>query len=176
MKLYVVRHGQTDWNVQNKVCGITDVELTEEGKAQAEKVADTLSGNHIDLILSSPLKRAMQTAEIISRKCGTDLQVESRLTEQNYGIYEGVDRANERFLQNKRQFAFRYPGGESMMQVAYRIYGLLDRLKETYSEKNILLVTHGGVCRVIKTYFEDMTNDAFFRYSPPNVGLEIYEI
>jgi len=58
------------------------------------------------------------------------MQVDERLIEQNYGIYEGVDRKDEAFLKNKRDFAYKYPNGESMMQVAYRVYGLLNEIKE----------------------------------------------
>lgn len=176
MKLYVARHGQTVWNVRDKVCGITDVELTEEGKAQAKILAEKVSACKVDVILASPLKRAQQTANIIAERNSLPVITEPQLIEQNYGIYEGVDRHSEGFLSNKRQFAFRYPGGESMMQVAYRIYGLIDRVKAQYSGKNVLLVTHGGVCRVIRTYFTDMTNDQYFNYSAENCQLEEYEL
>ena len=98
------------------------------------------------------------------------------LIEQNYGIYEGVDRKEPQFLNNKRNFAYRYPGGESMMQVAYRIYGFIDKIKEEYPEKTILLISHGGVCRIIRTYFTDMTNEKFFHYTLENAKCEEYEL
>lgn len=176
MKIYVARHGQTEWNVQNKVCGITDVGLTEEGIRQAEELAALVQKCSIDIILSSPLKRAIETGKIVAERNHIAMQIEPLLVEQNYGIYEGVDRKDTRFLNNKRNFAFKYPNGESMMQMAYRIYGLVDTIKETYPGKNVLLVTHGGVCRIIKTYFEDMTNDAFFYYSPDNCKLAEYNL
>ncbi len=173
--LYVVRHGQTIWNLQNKVCGITDVELTELGKEQAKALANEVQGNSISLIISSPLKRAVETSQIISEICDIPFEIDKRLIEQNYGIYEGVDRKKEEFLNNKRQFAFKYPNGESMMQVAYRVYGLLEELKCKYSDKNVLVITHGGVCRIINTYFRDMTNEEFFHYTLQNARLEKYE-
>ncbi|MBQ8392436.1 MAG: histidine phosphatase family protein [Clostridia bacterium] len=176
MKLYVARHGETTWNVEWRVSGITDVELTERGREQARAAADILKNEGIEIVIVSPLKRAMHTAEIINEKCNALMKIDNRLTEQNYGVYEGVHRKSEGFLGNKRQFAFRYPGGESMMQVAYRVYSLLDELREKYSDKNVLLVTHGGVCRVIKTYFEDMTNEEFFNYSQDNCALAIYDV
>lgn len=176
MKIYVARHGQTEWNVQNKVCGITDVCLTETGIKQAEILATAVQDYSVDLILSSPLKRAVETGKIVAEQNHIPMQIEPLLVEQNYGIYEGVDRKDARFLNNKRNFAYKYPGGESMMQTAYRIYGLIDKIKQTYQGKNVLLVTHGGVCRIIKTYFEDMTNDAFFYYSPENCKLEEYTV
>lgn len=176
MKLYVTRHGETSWNVQNKVCGATDVELTEKGRGQARALADTLNSRHIDIIISSPLKRAMETSRIIAEGRDIPILTDQRLTEQDYGIYEGVDRKDERFLANKRNFAYRYPDGESMMQVAHRTYGLIEELREKYPDKTVLLVCHGGVCRVMNTYFRDMTNDEFFYYSLGNCMLEEYEL
>ena len=99
---------------------------------------------------------------------------DNRLMEQDYGIYEGVDRKNEDFLRNKKNFAFRYPSGESMMQTAVRVYGLLDEIREKEAGKNVLLVSHGGVCRVIRSYFVDMTNEEYFNYTQ-NGALEVYE-
>lgn len=176
MKLFVARHGQTTWNVQNKVCGITDVELTEKGIEQAKKLADIVKKHHIDTIISSPLKRAIKTSQIVADKNNITLQIEESLIEQNYGIYEGVDRKNKNFLDNKRNFAYRYPNGESMMQVAYRIYGLIDKIKEQYQGKNILIISHGGICRIIRTYFIDMSNDEFFNYTLGNGKIEEYEL
>lgn len=174
--LYVARHGQTIWNAQNKVRGITDVDLTEKGIKQAEKLAIKVKEKAIDIIISSPLKRAVATSEIIAKICNVDIEIDNRLVEQNYGIYEGVDRKNVNFLMNKKNFAYKYPSGESMMQVAYRIYGFINDIKEKYTNKNVLIITHGGVCRIINTYFNDMTNDEFFNYTLENGKLEEYEI
>ncbi len=176
MKLYVARHGQTVWNAKNKVCGITDVELTEKGIEQANVLAQMVAGRNIDMILTSPLKRAVETGRIVAECCKIPMKVEARLIEQNYGIYEGIDRRNVDFLGNKRNFAYRYPGGESMMQVAYRIYGLLDDIKEEYVGKNVLIISHGGVCRIIRTYFHDMTNEEFFQYTLENGRLEEFDL
>lgn len=175
MKLYVARHGQTVWNAQNKVCGVTDVELTEEGIEQAEKLADIVPDN-IDVIITSPLKRAIETGKIVAEKNNIPMYIEELLFEQNYGIYEGIDRKDSQFLNNKRNFAYRYPDGESMMQVAYRIYGFIDKIKKEYQGKNVLLISHGGVCRIIRTYFIDMTNEEFFNYTLKNGELEEYEL
>lgn len=175
MKLYVARHGQTVWNAQNKVCGVTDVELTEKGIEQAEKLADIVPDN-IDIIITSPLKRAIETGKIVAEKNNIPMYIEELLIEQNYGIYEGIDRKDPQFLNNKRNFAYRYPDGESMMRVAYRIYGFIDKIKKEYQGKNVLLISHGGVCRIIRTYFIDMTNEEFFNYTLKNGELEEYEL
>ena len=65
MTLYLTRHGETEWNVQNKICGITDVELTDKGRAQAKELGEKLRDYKIDLIVSSPLKRALETARMV---------------------------------------------------------------------------------------------------------------
>lgn len=174
--LYIARHGQTVWNAQNKVCGITDVELTDKGREQAKALALKVADKNIDVIISSPLKRAIETSKIVSEICNTPMEIDARLIEQNYGIYEGVDRKDEAFLNNKRNFAYKYPEGESMMQVAYRVYGLIDEIKSRYKNKNVLLISHGGVCRVINTYFRDMTNEEFFDFTLKNGELEEYRM
>ena len=176
MRLYVARHGQTLWNVENKVCGRTDLPLTEEGHLQAELLAERIAGLDMDVILASPMLRARQTAEPAARLKNLPVLTDDRLIEQDYGIYEGVDRLDSGFLSNKRQFAFRYPGGESMMDVAHRVYGLIEELKQRYPDKNVLLVCHGGVCRLIRTYFEDMTNEEFFCYSEENANVREYTL
>ena len=176
IRLLVARHGQTQWNAENKVCGRTDLPLTELGIQQAQNLADILGKDTVDIILSSPLERAYHMSRIISAACGAEVLTDYRRIEQNYGIYEGVDRKDPGFLENKRHFAWKYPGGESMMQLAHRVYGLLDELRERYDGKTVLLVCHGGVCRVIHTYFADMTNEEYFRYSPDNASVMTYSL
>ncbi len=176
MNLYTARHGETAWNRENRVCGLTDLPLTDRGREQARALAELVSSRSIHRIFASPLKRARETAEIVGARIGLPIQVERRLIEQNYGIYEGVDRGDQGFLANKRCFAYRYPGGESMMQVAYRTYGLIEEAREKYPEENVLFVCHGGVCRAIHTYFRDMTNEAFFRFSMKNCELGEYQL
>ena len=176
MILYAARHGETLWNAENRICGITDLPLTEKGLLQAGELAASLENAGIRRIVSSPLIRAQQTSGIISRRCNISVETDERLREQNYGIFEGLDRGTPAFLENKRHFAVRYPGGESMMDVACRVYSLLEELKRMPSADTTLLVCHGGVLRVLRTYFTDMTNEVYFHYSPPNCFAEQYEL
>ena len=176
MRLFAARHGQTQWNVDNKICGVTDVPLTEEGWAQARALAEKTVDLELDLVICSTMLRAKQTASAVAEKLNIPVIEDARLVEQNYGIYEGMDRKTAGFLENKRHFAVRYPGGESMMDLAGRIYPLLREIKENYPEKCVLLACHGGVCRVIRTFFVPMTNDEYFAYSPENCSLACYEL
>ena len=176
MKLYVARHGETAWNAENKICGRTDLPLTDRGIRQAKALAENMAGTPIDRIIASPMIRAQQTAAAVSEVLGIAVQTDARLIEQNFGIFEGKDRKDPGYLANKRMFAYRYPGGESQMDVAYRVYGLIEELKEKYPDESILLVCHGGVCRSVRTYFEDMTNDEYFYFSEENANARMYEL
>lgn len=176
MKIFMARHGQTQPNVENNVCGRTDVPLTETGLKQAEKLADNACGKNIELIVVSPMIRARQTAQIVADRYGIPVIVDDRLIEQSAGIYEGKSRDNTDYIANKRKFCYRYPGGESMMQVAQRVYNRIDDIRRNYSDKNVLVVCHGGVCRVARTYFMDMENEEFTLYTPDNATLTEYEV
>lgn len=177
MKIYVARHGQTEWNALNKICGAPDVPLTELGMQQAEELADKVENLGIVLIIASTMLRARQTAAAVSRRIGVEVLTDPRLVEQKYGIYEGKDRKDPGFLENKRHFAYRYPGGgESMLDVGYRIFDFFHDLKKEYPDRTVLIVCHGGVCRLVRAYFENMTNDEYYHYSEPNAAVRAYEL
>ena len=144
MKLYVVRHGQTDYNIDNKVCGISNVELTDLGKQQAIKAREQLEDQKIDYIFASPLQRAYDTAKIINEKYHLNIQIDSRVQEINFGQFEGVIN-NKEFQYYKQNHALHYPQGESLFQVVHRVYSFLEELENKYPDKNILVVCHGGI-------------------------------
>ena len=161
-KLYFTRHGETVWNVENKICGMTDSPLTERGRAQARALGQKVKagGYAIDEILYSPLSRAADTAKAIADATGIPARCEPRLREQCFGKYEGTPRNGEKFRISKTCFADRYDGGESMLQLAQRIYNLLDELRDQ-PDKTYLLVAHNGIARVVESYFHDMTNEEY---------------
>ncbi len=170
--VYFIRHGQTVWNVQHRIAGITDVELTEEGYRQARAAAEELrnSGIRIDEIWSSPLRRASETARILSEATGIPWRSEPRLKEQNFGRWEGKATVDEGLILEKQQFTRRCGGGESMLQVAQRVYDVLDELKWE-PDRTRILVAHNGIARVVRSYFEEMTNEEFARWTVPNCRL-----
>ncbi len=171
-RIYFVRHGETVWNVENKICGMTDSPLTENGRAQARQTGALVhaSGLHIDEILYSPLSRAADTAKAIAADTGIPAREEPRLREQCFGKYEGTPRDGAEFKVSKTHFADRYDGGESMLQLAQRLYNLLDELK-TDENKTYLLVAHNGIARVVQSYFYDMTNEEYAAFGIQNCEL-----
>ncbi len=176
MKIYMARHGQTQLNAEDRVCGRTEVPLTELGLQQAEKLADNARGKNIDIIVVSPMLRARQTAKAVADRYNIPMVVDERLIEHSAGSFEGARRTDPDYMANKRKFCWRYPGGESMFQVAQRVYNRLDDIRKNYAGKNVLVVCHAGVCRVARTYFEDVENEDFSAYSPDNASLTEYEI
>jgi len=177
---YMARHGLTDWNLVPKVQGATDIPLNEGGIKQAHALAEYIktSGIKIDKILCSPLSRAAETARIVSEINNIPLQVEPRLIEQNFGKWEGWSKENAKdasFHLAKQQFMNSYETGESMFRLAQRIYNFLDELKNTDSDETYLLVTHGGIARVVQSYFYDMTNDEFASFILNNCEIREYK-
>ena len=173
--LYFTRHGETVWNVENKICGMTDSPLTARGQQQARQLGELVrdSGLHIDEILYSPLSRAADTAKAIAAATGLPARCEPRLREQCFGKYEGTPRDGAEFRISKTHFADRYDGGESMMQLAQRIYNLLDELRQD-ENKTYLLVAHNGIARVVESYFHDMTNEEYSAAGIKNCELVEY--
>lgn len=178
MKLFVTRHGETPMNAARVVCGRTDIDLTEKGVEQAIEAGKRLIGKGICRIIASPMIRAQHTARLIAEQIGVDpaaIETDLRLIEQDYGIYENTDWDGGAFNANRSQLAVRCPGGESKMDMAGRLYPLLNELKAQGGEP-ALLVCHGAVCRVIHTYFYDMDNDAFAAFRLPNCATTEYEL
>ncbi len=175
--IYFVRHGQSLWNVENKICGATDIELTALGHEQAIETGREILRLRIiaDEILYSPLVRAAETARHISELTGIPRRAEPRLTEQNFGKYESTPRNGEEFFLAKQQFMNRFEGGESMMQVCQRIYNLLDDLKQESDRKTYILVAHNGIARVLNSYFYEMTNAEFAAFGVRNCAIVRYD-
>lgn len=174
-KIYFTRHGQTFWNVENKICGATDIGLTALGHQQARELGEKIKAEKlpIDRILCSPLSRAKDTAQEIANITGLPMRVEERLREQNFGHFESTPRDGDEFKIAKTHFIDSYDGGETMLKLAQRIYNLLDDLKK--DDLTYLLVAHNGISRIIRSYFYDMTNEEFAAYGIKNCEILTFE-
>lgn len=173
---YFVRHGETVWNVENKICGATDSPLTEKGKEQARELGKQIASEGIkfDEILYSPLSRAKDTAMIISSETNVPARAETRLTEQNFGKWEGTARNGVEFKADKENFATDYEGGESMLRLCQRIYNLLDDIK-LEKDKTYLLVAHNGIARAVNSYFNSMSNKEYASFGIKNCEIIRYD-
>ena len=175
--IYFVRHGETVWNVENKICGSTDIELTERGHQQAVETGKKIlaEGIQADEILYSPLVRAAETARHISEITGIPARVEPRLKEQCFGKWEAAPRDGEEFQKAKGEFCCRYEGGESMLRLAQRIYNLLDEIRGEPGDRTYILVAHNGISRVVHSYFYEMTNAEYAAFGVENCAVLRYD-
>ena len=150
LHLMLVRHGETEWNVQRRYQGQSDVPLSELGVWQAKLVAERLADQKIDVVYASDLKRAWETAQIIVAKNGLNILSEPRLRELKFGILEGLtfDEAQEQYPELIAAWLGDFhqtpQGGETIDLFNARIVSLLEDLKQEHDEQTVLLVAHGG--------------------------------
>ena len=152
IKLFLVRHGQTQWNLEGRYQGITNTKLTKEGEKQAELAAKYLSRVDFAGFYSSPIGRTIETAETFKKILNKDYQIKGNLKELNFGKWEGLvfDDIIAKYgtdFQNWIKNPFENPptGGESFNDIIKRGSQEIDNiLKENEDDSNILLITHGG--------------------------------
>jgi broad specificity phosphatase PhoE len=142
-RLELVRHGQTDWNLAGRVQGSTDIPLNDAGRAQAHEAGRRLASSHWDLIVTSPLSRAHETARIIAREIGVaEPLVIDALQERSFGTAEGLTGPE---LDERRGRGEDVRGRERRHAVVERVRPALEQLAADYPDAAILVVTHGGV-------------------------------
>ncbi len=154
MKLYFVRHGQTEANVNHLFNGRNERDLTEFGIEQANSLANRMKTISIDLIFSSPLKRARHTASILNIN-NIEIVFDDRIIERDYGKFtlKSVD-----LIKDRRNKLFDLENNEikeieSYKSIYDRVGSFIEEIKEKYADKNILVVTHGDVVIAIQEYF-----------------------
>lgn len=176
MYIYVIRHGQTDWNAQKKLLSITDLPLNSEGIKQCEEAEKLVKNLNYDIVISSPKLRTKQTLEIINSK-NIPVVYDDRLIERNARSLEGIDVNSFNYRQYWTLGKDKMEDSETMEECKIRVYEFLDELKEKYKDKNILLVTHNGICRIINTYFNGFPRRGdIFNNGQNNAELKMYEL
>ena len=177
MILYVVRHGQTIWNLEKRVQGITDIPLTEVGIESAKELKELVDTLNIDVVISSPLKRARDTAKILIDS-KLPINIDDRIKERDWGMNEGalieaVDRWDcwDVILNTKVQNI------ECLQDFMYRVSSFIEEIKEKYKDKNVLVVTHSAVIRVIHYMLGNIPEDGnLSRINIPNLRIIEYKI
>jgi broad specificity phosphatase PhoE len=154
---YLVRHGETAWNAEGRLCGRTDIELNDAGRRQAERLGERLRALPPSAIYTSPLRRTVETAAIIARGTGVPPVIDARLVELNYGEWEG-----RTFADVKSQDAGLYgrwdrdparvapPEGESGLEAIARVAPFLDEVRARHAgeHEHVIVVTHKTICRL----------------------------
>ena len=143
----LLRHGQTDWNINFLLQGVTDIPMNQTGIDQVRLAASAIRKQDWDLVLTSPLGRARQTAEILLEEVGFDSMIEEQLLiERSFGEAEGLSHDQWR---EKYSNLDEIPGGESRTELAARSQLLLDTVANQYAGKRVLAVSHGALIRTL---------------------------
>lgn len=153
MKLFLIRHGQTDWNLNRRFQGQSDVPLNETGRQQANALAGRLSNQSFDAIYSSDLRRAAETAGMI---CASKIHFGTGLREVNFGDWEGLtyDEIKERYPDSlatweRNVYSSSPPNGETLEDLEKRVQSFLNDLIQKHNDQTVLVVAHGGVLQVL---------------------------
>jgi len=181
-RLFIVRHGEINFNTEGRYAGSVDVELNGKGLRQARDIANEVSGLNIDFIISSPFKRCGRMANIIHEIINAPIVIMDEFRERGVGVFEGLTREEakrkypELWAKNiTRIYNDAPPGGETIKEVENRVFAGLKKVREKYDGKNVLIVTHAFVGKMIHKFFHDMTKKQFFEYKIDNAKVIEYD-
>ena len=179
--LILVRHGETNWNVAGRLAGLIDeAVLTDEGEKQAIALSKKLKNLKIDLIYTSELKRAIQTARIIAKHLKKKVIRSAAFNERSWGIFEGKNwektknvliRTYETDRDNLRP-----EGGETYQEFKKRVFWEIEKIIKIEDGRKILIVTHGGVVRVLIKFLKNLSDQEMQGIKVYNTSLTIFKM
>ncbi len=177
MILYVVRHGKTQWNLEHRCQGVSDIPLTDEGRQEASKLYPLVKQLNVDVVFSSPLSRAYETAKLIVNN-EIPINIDDRLTERDWGMNEGmkIDEVDQYdcwdvILNTNVQNI------ERVQDFMKRISEFIEDIKSKYPNSKVLVVAHSAVLRVIHYLLGTIPEDGdLTRINIPNLRVIEYEV
>jgi len=177
-EIILIRHGETEWNSQQRMQGHSNSDLSSVGQAQIQALGQWMKNVPFDLIYSSDSLRAKQTAEAITQFSGHELQFDQRLREKNLGVFEGLtsEEARERHPEVFRLFKtagskYVIDEGESTQQLQDRALEIVNEIRIKHPEERVLLVTHGGFIRVVMKHSLGLSLETPTRFLIRNTGV-----
>ena len=180
-QLIIIRHGETEWNLEGRIQGHLDSPLTETGRAQAEAIAERLQTVEVNALYSSDLGRAYTTAQFVSHKTGQVILTDKRLRELYLGKFEGLteEDVEKRFPEayvylKKADPGYIYPGGESKEQFSLRVISCLEELMVKHEGEQIVVITHGGALSRLIRYTLGMPVVGSNEYKTCNAALNVF--
>ncbi|MBE5802416.1 MAG: histidine phosphatase family protein [Clostridiales bacterium] len=184
MKLFITRHGETDFNVQRRYAGQADVPLNETGVCQARELAEVLATESFDVIITSPLTRARQTAEAVRQyHPETPLAVMPEFAERHLGVYEGLtgQEAQQCYPDLWARYCTRQTddaptGGETVRQCDDRVAAGLAKLRATCGDKQVLLICHGFVSKAIHRQLGGLSYEEMYAFNLANCQVAVYDL
>jgi alpha-ribazole phosphatase len=182
-RLILIRHGETDWNVDGRWQGHADIPLNERGRAQAERIAQSLSGVEFAAIYSSDLARARQTAEVLSQVVRLPVQTDARLREIDQGAWQGlklveIEAQYAEAFHRRRQSPLTVapPGGETVMQVRTRVLAAIQDILSAHPCQTVAVVSHGFALALILTHYRGIEIERVWELIPKNGEINTLEL
>lgn len=182
-EIVLVRHGETESNVRGTYLGWTDVPLNETGMLQALAAREKLIDEDFDVCISSPLIRALNTAQIILKGRKLEIITDDRLKERNFGVWDDLtydEIVNGYPLEHKKWLEdlnnYEVANGESFSGSYRRIVGFADYLADKYKDQKVLVVTHSGCIRKFLAYLTGMGIDGVWHFKVDNAKINRVEI
>jgi len=177
-EIILIRHGETEWNSQKRMQGHSNSNLSEVGRGQIQALGELLKNVSFDHIYSSDSLRTSQTAEAITQYSGHTLQFDQRIREKNLGVFEGLTstEAKERHPEVYRLFKtaganYVIDEGESTQQLLERALEFIEEIRLRHPQERVVMVTHGGVVRVLMKHALGLSIDAPTRFIIKNTGI-----
>ena len=178
----LVRHGETEWNRREIFRGRADVELNERGREQAKALGAALEGRNLDAVYSSPLSRAVETAEAIAQPHGVPVEIEDGFIDFDYGIWQGLlrDEVQQRYPRvyrdwTERPHTVKIEGGESLRMVRRRAMQALIRIVGRHQDGTVVIVAHRVVNKVVLCAVLELANSHFWRIRQDTCALNVFE-
>lgn len=177
-EIILIRHGETEWNSQLRMQGHSNSALSAVGRGQIQALGEWMKNVSFEHIYSSDSLRARQTAEAITQYSGDTLQFDQRIREKNLGVFEGLTsiEARERHPEIYRLFKtgganYVIDEGESTQQVLDRALEFIEEIRLRHPEQRVVMVTHGGVVRVLMKHTLGLSLDAPTSFLIKNTGI-----
>ncbi|OQX65092.1 MAG: alpha-ribazole phosphatase [Anaerolinea sp. 4484_236] len=182
-RLLLVRHGETDWNLEHRFQGQSDIPLNETGQQQAVALGKRLAGEEMDAIYASDLRRTWQTALQIVAQHDLEIIPEPRLREMSFGRWEGLTfrqmtEEEPRIIDGWGEFMNTVgpPEGESIPVFAARLQTALDVIAAAHPDQTVLLVTHGGVIMLLLCLFMEIPVERYWRFRVSQASISVVDV
>ncbi len=176
-RIILIRHGETDWNVEGRWQGQADVPLNSRGRQQAAQLAQSLADIGITVIVSSDLSRATETAEELARVTGLGIQLDPRLREIHQGEWQGqcismiqANYSEALRLRQENPAAIAAPGGETAAQVLARVLGAVEEILLKYPNDTVAVISHGYAIALLIAYYRQVPIEEAWNLIPSNGG------
>ena len=182
-RLIIVRHGRTEWNRVERFRGRADIGLDEVGMKQAESAAKRIGEWPVSAIYSSPLRRALTTAEIMAGPLGLNVQLMPGIIDIDYGAWQGLstedvvardDHLYSRWIESPNKVKF--PGGESFVEVRERAASAVNDLIQRHPKQTVVLVSHKVICQILILSLLDLDSSHFWQITQDVCAMNLFEV